>query len=371
MNLAAIHQITAHGRPFFLYDSERLRSAALLRREWKEKFRGGLFVSVKSNPNPHLLRELKDIADGFDVSSLNELHAAGLAGMPADRCSFSGPAKDASVFSQKVAVYHLDSVEEWERFKGIGKCTLRLATGPGMKLGFERTEAEALLKKAPAGSLQGFHCYLGRDAFDVKRLELFFQAADSLRAAFPSAFSDFQLYTGAGFPAGSAGIKSGLDSVAAPAFPVHLEAGRAVFAECGTYGARVLSVKRREGRAVVIVDGGIQHLSGWASPKTGFSGLTVSAIREGKLLAGGMESAVYGSLCLGNDILHPGAKLPPDLVAGDWLLFPRAGAYGITAGPSQFIGQVFPGEWLADAGKLREISASPPFSYHRAFEGAL
>jgi diaminopimelate decarboxylase len=70
-------------------------------------------------------------------------------------------------------------------------------------------------------------------------------------------------------------------------------------------------------------------------------------------------TAVLGCLCLPWDVLAYGAALPP-LRVGDVLAFPYAGAYGLTAAPTGFLGHRLPAEADLDGQALTRRTPPQP-----------
>ena len=90
----AILQEVAHsfGTPAFVYFTSSIaRRAEELRAAFKGRFL--LSFAVKSNPNPSLLRWLKDHVELLDISSIGEFRIALKAGWEPSRLSFTGPGK--------------------------------------------------------------------------------------------------------------------------------------------------------------------------------------------------------------------------------------------------------------------------------------
>jgi diaminopimelate decarboxylase len=363
-------------RPFFLYSSDSL----LGRLDSLKKIigsRGKLFLSMKANPNPHLLRLAALRCDGFDISSEREAHLLLRIAPNLKSCTISGPGKTDSFLrflnTQEAYRLHLDSSEEAEAAKDLDvPKTIRLALGAisRPKLGFALEEAETFLE----GSLtrfRGFHGYLGRDAYSQDKAEDFFHRGKILAERFPQRFvEEWEYFLGLGLTAGSE-LAQDLNDLPWPANRLtHLELGRACFAQCGLYAAKVLAVKgsMRGARRALIVNGGLQHFTGWPSQRFGFQNCIVRAFRNGSLLEGREEAySVYGSLCLGNDALHPSSNLPENLRRGDWIVLEGAGAYGLTASAKDFIGQDTAEEWLVEGSRLRNISVTSQTGYHESF----
>jgi diaminopimelate decarboxylase len=371
--------------PFFVYDLERIAdNVAFLRSRWA-RLNGGrfrIYYSVKANPHGTLLQTLAKAVDGFDVSSLAELEEVLRLGVSADRITVSGPAKTDALLRKAVAAsvhaLHLDSEEEIQALqtidpKGRVPATLRLQSSPkAFKLGFPPAQIEKILAASSEGRWAGFHCYLGRESFSAAEARDLIQRVRDLRARFSSKFSPhFALFFGPGLPnrdlvgAGDPEFDLPFDTID---FPVHVEGGRYFVMNAGLYGAPILSVKADAGpRPLVIIDGGIHHLNGpLISPTSPQKTVTVKAYRDGSELSGeNAEHLLFGSLCLGNDLLHSHLPLPKGLRRGDWLVFSPFGSYNVTASAHAFIGQNLPTEWARQPGGEPRLISSASFRLYQ------
>jgi diaminopimelate decarboxylase len=134
-----------------------------------------------------------------------------------------------------------------------------------------------------------------------------------------------------------------------PAHPqarVVIELGRYLVGEAGLYVTRVVDRKTSRGRTYLVVDGGLHH-------QLAASGNFGQVIRRNYPMTTGHRGTeaerervtVVGSLCTPLDLLGDDVELaraePGDLV----VLF-QAGAYGLTASPTRFLGHPEPAEIL-------------------------
>lgn len=151
--------------------------------------------------------------------------------------------------------------------------------------------------------------------------------------------------------------------------------GRMWLQDLGFYITPVLSIKRnrREG-SVVIVDGGLQHLGGpLYRVEDGVRPQALGVIRHGKLVSSldterrNELGSVYGSLGVSRDYISPRVSLPEDLKRGDHLIFPYAGAFGLTTGALFMLEQNLPEEWVLESEGLREITQKKLRSYLECF----
>ena len=125
-----------------------------------------------------------------------------------------------------------------------------------------------------------------------------------------------------------------------------VELGRYIVGECGVYVTRVVDRKESRGRIFLIVDGGLHH-------QLAASGNFGQVIRRDYPVAIGNRAdadpgetvTVVGCLCTPLDLLADQASLPAAEV-GDLVVIFQAGAYGLTASPTAFLGHPAPAEIL-------------------------
>ena len=125
-----------------------------------------------------------------------------------------------------------------------------------------------------------------------------------------------------------------------------IELGRFIVGECGVYVTRVLDRKVSRGRTYLVVDGGMHH-------QLAASGNFGQAIRRNYPLVVGNrvavdpsgEVTVVGCLCTPLDLLGDQVELP-DAGIDDLVVIFQAGAYGLTASPTAFLGHPAPAEVL-------------------------
>ncbi len=102
-----------------------------------------------------------------------------------------------------------------------------------------------------------------------------------------------------------------------------VEPGRALVATAGVVLYRVAVVKHQQRRTFVVVDGGMGD-----NPRPALYGSRYAPRLVGRSAAGtGRTVTVVGRYCESGDVLAEDVTLPADLVAGDLLAFPAAGAY--------------------------------------------
>ena len=125
-----------------------------------------------------------------------------------------------------------------------------------------------------------------------------------------------------------------------------VELGRYIVGECGVYVTRVVDRKESRGQTYIVVDGGMHH-------QLAASGNFGQAIRRNYPLAIGTrmdqpaqsQLSVVGCLCTPLDLLGDKVNLPNAQI-GDLVVLFQAGAYGLTASPTAFLGHPAPAEVL-------------------------
>jgi diaminopimelate decarboxylase len=373
--------------PFFAYDRalldrriDRLRSVLPDRVE--------LSFAMKANPMPAVVQHLARTVDRIDVASGYELQAALDTTIDADKVSFAGPGKTPAEIRQAVAagvIIEVESATEFRRVTAAGdelglppNVALRVnpdfaVKGSGMRMGggaqqfgIDAEEVPGLLREyASAGAtVLGFHVFAGAQNLNAELIaeaqrhtvDLVSELADHL----PGPVRYLNLGGGFGIPYVERDQPLDLDLVAQnlhrlvdgpiaermpEASPV-IELGRYIVGECGVYVTRVLDRKVSRGTTFLIVDGGMHH-------QLAASGNFGQAIRRNYPVAVGNRAAlsaeervtVVGCLCTPLDLLGDDVELPPAEI-DDLIVIFQAGAYGLTASPTAFLGHPAPAEVL-------------------------
>jgi diaminopimelate decarboxylase len=371
--------------PFFAYDR-----AAVTRRvaEVREALPAGVHLgyAVKANPMPALLHHMSGLVDGFDVASAGELRHALDTPLPADRVSFAGPGKGTGELAQAVAagvMIELESVNELRRVREVGErlgLTPRVALrvnpdfavrGSGMQLGGGPQQFGIDVEKVPAAlaevaaarmEFEGFHVFAGSQNLRAQSI-CDAQAASvemvlGLADAAPGPVRYLNLGGGFGIPytARDSALELGpigenlaklIDTRIRPGLPaarVVIELGRYLVGEAGVYITRVVDRKESRGKTFLVVDGGMHH-------QLAASGNFGQVIRRNYPIAvagrftGPPEEtvSVVGCLCTPLDLLGDDVALPRAGI-GDLIAVFQAGAYGLTASPTMFLGHPPPPE---------------------------
>ena len=373
--------------PFFAYDRglldkriDRLRALLPERLE--------LSFAMKANPMPAVVQHLARRVDRIDVASGLEMATALDTGLRPDRVSFAGPGKTVAEVRQAVAagvIIEVESTTELGRVIAAGRelgstptVAIRVnpdfaVKGSGMRMGGGPQQfgidAESVpeVVKAYAGAgvdVLGFHVFAGSQNLNA---EVIAQAqrrtvdlVTDLAAHLPRPLRYLNLGGGFGIPYTERDLPLDLEAVAAnlhllvdgplaqrfpEATPV-IELGRYLVGECGVYVTRVVDRKVSRGTTFLVVDGGMHH-------QLAASGNFGQAIRRNYPVVVGNKADVQaqekvdvvGCLCTPLDLLGDDVALPHTEI-DDLVVIFQAGAYGLTASPTAFLGHPAPSEVL-------------------------
>lgn len=374
--------------PFFAYDRDLLTERiGLLRSTLPQDVE--LSYAIKANPMPAIVQHLSGLVDSFDCASAGELQIALDTPTGADKISFAGPGKTPAELTQAVAAgitIELESETEAKRVVEIGEqlglrprvavrvnpdfqvkgSGMRLGGGP-QQFGIDSERVPALLSELAAADVEllGFHIFAGSQNLNAeilcdaqrKTAELALRLADSapgplrylnIGGGFGIPYSDRD--TPLDLPAIGDNLERLMADAIRPALPearVVVELGRYIVGECGVYVTRIVDRKESRGKSFLVVDGGLHH-------QLAASGNFGQVIRRnypvaiGNRLdeASGEPVSVVGCLCTPLDLLAADVSLPHGTGIGDLVVIFQAGAYGLTASPTGFLGHPEPAEVL-------------------------
>ncbi|KWX56725.1 pyridoxal-dependent decarboxylase, exosortase A system-associated [Mycobacterium sp. NAZ190054] len=373
--------------PYFAYDRRLLTERVeTLRAALPPALK--LSYAVKANPMPAVVQHLAGLVDALDVASALEMQTALDTTMPASRVFFAGPGKTEAEIVQAVAAgvtVEMESETEARRVIRAGdtlgirpRVALRVnpdfrVKGSGMRMGggpqqfgVDAEQAPDLLADLATADLDflGFHVFAGAQNLNAQILceaqrqtvELILGLAEKA----PAPVRYVNLGGGFGIPYFDKDVPLDIAPLGAnlaelvgdeitpnlPEAEVVVELGRYIVGECGVYVTRVVDRKVSRGRTYLVVDGGMHH-------QLSASGNFGQVIRRNYPIAVGnrlhepAESAVtvVGCLCTPLDLLGDDVTLP-DADVGDSIVLFQAGAYGLTASPTAFLGHPQPIEVL-------------------------
>lgn len=377
--------------PFFAYDRGVL-DARITRLRATLPAQVELSYAMKANPMPAVVQHVARLVDRIDVASSLELRTALDTVVRPARISFAGPGKTTAEVRQAVAAGALVEVESRTEMlrvieagddlglipsvalrvnpdfavKGSG---MRMGGGP-QQFGVDSENVVGLLAEFAGSGIDviGFHVFAGSQNLNASVIaeaqQRTVELITSLAEALPQPVRYLNLGGGFGIPYVERDRPLDLDVVGESllalvdgpiarhmpeATPV-IELGRYIVGECGVYVTRVVDVKWSRGRKFVVVDGGMHH-------QLAASGNFGQAIRRNYPLvvgnrldeasvSGAQKMSVVGCLCTPLDLLGDDVTLP-DAQVDDLVVIFQAGAYGLTASPTAFLGHPAPAEILA------------------------
>ena len=373
--------------PFFAYDRVFLdRRVELLRKALPAAVK--LSYAMKANPMPAVVQHLAGLVDAIDVASALEMGIALDTPLPAQQISFAGPGKTTSEIRQAVAAgvtVELESALEAARLVEVGdalglqpRAAIRVnpnfkVKGSGMRMGggpqqfgVDAEQVPALLADLASTEvdLLGFHVFAGSQNLQAEILceaqrrtvDLVVQLAQHCQQ--PVRYVN--LGGGFGIPYfekdepldlvavgdNLAALVDGPLSRELPQAQPVIELGRYIVGECGVYVTKVIDRKVSRGQTYLVVDGGLHH-------QLAASGNFGQVIRRNYPLVVGTRMddpaeaifTVVGCLCTPLDLLGDKVALA-DAQVDDLIGIFQAGAYGLTASPTAFLGHPAPAEVL-------------------------
>ncbi|GAA4763401.1 pyridoxal-dependent decarboxylase, exosortase A system-associated [Stakelama sediminis] len=342
--------------------------------------------ALKANPFPPLVHAIAPLVDGIDVASSGELVLA-LEGKLGRDISFAGPGKRDDELEAAIlagATINLESEGEAERALAIGKDSAirpKLAVrvnpdfelrGSGMKMGGRASPFGVDAARAPTlvrhllesgADWRGFHIFAGSQALDSDAI-IETQAATltlAARLANEAGATPPLVNLGGGFgipyfandsevdverigESLSKALETRDEILKNSTFAIEL--GRWLVGEAGVYLTRIVDRKESQGETFLITDGGLHH-------QLAASGNFGTVVRRNYpvAVAGRMDVepeetvSVVGCLCTPLDRLADKVALP-HVEIGDVIAIFLAGAYGLTASPTAFLGHPVPREIL-------------------------
>jgi diaminopimelate decarboxylase len=353
----------AVGTPFYCY------STATLERHYRvfsDAFAGDKILvcyALKANSNQSVLRTLAKLGAGADVVSGGELKRALAAGVPPQKILFSGVGKTEAelraALASDILCINVESEPELELLSRLAVETGRTArisvrvnpdvdagthakisTGKSEnKFGIPLAQARAVYARAarmPGIKVAGADMHIGSQITDLARMETAFRIlaefVQTLRADGHD-ISHIDFGGGLGIPyymdrkpppepdAYAAMVKRVTHNLGCT---LMFEPGRMIVGNAGILVARVIYVKRGEGKNFVIIDAAMNDL---IRPTLYEAHHDILPVTQPGPNAGAIVADVVGPVCETGDYLALDRTLP-EPKAGDLLAIMTAGAYG-------------------------------------------
>lgn len=359
------------GTPYLLHDPSVIARKV---RGFRKALPGvALFYAMKANPDPSVLACMNDLGVQFEIASIYELDLLEQVGVSAEGAIFSNPVKPVQAISEAfrrgISTMAVDDLDEVKKIVGVSpaiRMCLRIEvanTGSDWpltgKFGASTSEALEIIDYCAANGLPliGLTFHVGSQC----------RASDNWHAGIETARLLFARMKQAGLTPDLLNLGGGFPIQHTRPIPAIHEIGEtlraslaglpteiAVMAEPGRYlvgdscwmVTRVVGTATRKGRRWVYLDVGT------------FTGLAETLERfDYELLCDrhGPEvpTTVAGPTCDTADLLFDEKMLPEDLVAGDFVYIPNAGAY-TTCYASRFNGFPLPEMHLLEGGRVGE-----------------
>ncbi len=385
-----------YGTPLYVYSRAALSARYQRLRAAFAEVDPAVRFSVKSCPNIHICRLLRELGSGFDVVSGGELYRVLQAGAAAEDVVFAGVGKTARELREAlqagVGWLVVESPAELELIADLACQLARTArvlvrvnpdvdagthayttTGRrGSKFGIDADQVLAVCRqfgKQRWLHLGGLHVHIGSPVLDLQSYRRGIErAVDLLSRLRTAGWPADTLDIGGGFAAdyGDQAVPA-VEQYAAAVLPclrdaqvrVIVEPGRYLTAEAGVLLTRVLRIKPAGGRRLAVVDASMNELIRpalydayhflWPAEASGCAPVGRQAPPGAALL----EHDVAGPLCESSDYLARGRALP-ELQAGDLLAVFSVGAYGMSMA-SQYNSRPRAAEVLVDGATSRLI----------------
>ena len=367
------------GSPFYVYDKRIINDRIqYLRTLLPSTLK--ISYSVKANPFKDLLRFLVPLVEGFDVASRSEFLNMLDLGVSSKEISYAGPGKRAEDIELAVLSGITIVIESEEQLKKtifsaeklglIPNIALRInpkfsLKGSGLKMagvpsqfGIDEDLIPGFFSMIRSANVKlvGFHLYGGTQCLDAKAIVEFqrnsFDLVKKISDLYDDEISWIKLGGGFGVPYYEGERPLEMELISENLYKiceksknelnakVDLELGRYLVATSGIYVCQILDIKRSCGKNFIVCDGGLNHHLAATGNfgqvfRKNYPIFTAKNLSEKKTDV----YCIVGPLCTSIDILADGVYLSPPNI-GDLIVVCQSGAYGLTASPNKFSGQI-------------------------------
>lgn len=395
-----VRRLARHfGTPLYVYDAAAIDRAV---RELGAQLPAGarLYYSVKANPLPEIAARMRSHGLPLELSSTGEVQTAAAA-TALDGAMVTGPGKSRAEYraaiGSGVRKFSVESATDHGNLERAaaecatavdylvrvnapaqGRAAMRMSGRPS-QFGVDPETFDSdtpLLRGGRFARFRGLHFFPASNVVDESELLTSFRVSAAAARGLVDRYrlTMLELDLGGGFaaPFGTASPRHHYPRLAAELtrilneqlpgprdgrLTVSFESGRYLVGGAGVLVTAVRDIKRSHGKSFAILDAGINHLGGMAATgrilPSRFEPTRVGSISTAPSAgsAAPFAGTLAGPLCTPADILVPDAAFD-ELAVDDLLAIPNVGAYGLTAGLTDFLGHPAPAEILLDGDRI-------------------
>jgi ornithine decarboxylase len=320
-----------------------------------------LYYAVKAYSDPEVIHAIKNIVDGYDAASIEEIYSLLTLGVDPATIAYSNPVKAEQAIAEafrlginNFAFQSLPELEKIARQAPGAKVYIRTKMDDkhsgvplSAKFGcpqehvFELMRAAKRLKLNPIGIT--FH--VGSQSTDIHAWEKAIRQTQALMDAIREDGIEADVINiGGGFPVQyspedptfldvSVEIAHAIAVGSGKGFKYMAEPGRFLAAESSVIVSSVIGVEDREGKSWLYLDTGVFQSFLGAMRFHPFLYPPYSLDHsKGNRTEEVAEFILTGPTCDSHDIIAYNVALPRDIKVGDRLVFPKTGAYTIVYG---------------------------------------
>jgi diaminopimelate decarboxylase len=385
----------AVGTPFYVYSTATLTRHYRLFEEALRPLPHLVCFAMKSNSNLAVVRTLGLLGAGVDVVSVGEYLKARAAGIPGERIVFSGVGKTREemriALEGGIRQFNVESEPELRALSQVAVATGRtapvairvnpdvdagthdkIATGRKEdKFGIPIGRAPAVYAEAallPGIEVVGIDVHIGSQLTRLEPFEAAYRKVAGLTRLLRSEGHDIRrldLGGGLGIPYTRSNEAPPLPTdygemvrrtVGDLGCEIEIEPGRLIAGNAGLLVARVIYLKKGEGRDFLILDAAMNDL---VRPAMYGAHHDIVPVIEPPAGIGHHPYDVVGPVCESGDTFARGRPLPP-LGEGDLVAFRSAGAYGAVMASEYNTRPLVP-EVLVRGHQFAVIRARPTF----------
>ncbi|MFI3174192.1 MAG: diaminopimelate decarboxylase [Bacillota bacterium] len=401
MNRSVILEQAKQNDSFYIYEEAHILQQIEMLQEAFPTLE--ILYSMKTNPNPFVVKTIFNQRIGVDAASKREAEIAKEHGVEKRKIQFSSPGKTDSDIESTISFATLiaDSLGEVYRIQEIArKKGMTVDIGVRLNPNFTYTTDEGIpskfgidedlffaeitaLESLSNISIVGLHVHIYSQELNTSYLKNYHKnvlaLAKKMQGAIKNKLEFINLGSGIGIPYAKTDTPVDVDALGKstteliakfhetfPAVKMYIETGRFLVGQSGTYATKVIDKKISHGKTFVLLHNTLNGfvrpafasmLESYATPpilepfytcKNAFSYVVLNDETEMEMVTLG------GNLCTGLDIIERDISLPR-LSCGDVVAITNAGSYAAVISPMQFSSQVKPKElFLAIDGTVFE-----------------